>query len=270
MGRTVNKSYKEELGTWKQFSLDSEMQKEKHGVCNFAMDILDPNFLLEKLNVVFESLKCDTKLKVTFSVLLKKRRRWKLSVFFYSHENNTMLERSKPAVTAENSSKLKNLMNKTDVIDLCTRDRPIIKWNLIKLTNVTIPTALREEVPLRFKYTVLPNPLVKNHSFNQSTIEESTQKLWNDKFSHQTLPLHLHGNGRLEVQISKYFNLFLEKTGGISNFSGVCMEDIATVREVLQADFVPRNWHFIQIPDWRTCEEKNKETFFYCATITLQ
>ena len=71
-----------------------------------AMDTLDPKFLLEKLNVVIESLKCAAQLEVAFGFVVKnvqKRNFW----HYIAHEKNTVLERSKFVANIEKLSKFK-------------------------------------------------------------------------------------------------------------------------------------------------------------------
>ena len=48
------------------------------------------------------------------------------------------------------------------------------------------------------------------------------------------------------------------------------MEEIATVMEIFQADTVLQSRQSKKISYWWACEENNKETFFYCATNTLE
>ena len=90
--------------------------------------------------------------------------------------------------------------------------------------------------------TVLPAPLLKNHSVNFLkclTTEKSTRKPYNDNLCLSTaLALHLHGNERREEETSKLFNLFLKKISGNhpENFPGVCKEDIAAVEDIVWAD----------------------------------
>ena len=47
------------------------MQNGRHRVYNFAMDLLDPKYLSENLDVVFDNLKCGAQLNVAFNFLLK-------------------------------------------------------------------------------------------------------------------------------------------------------------------------------------------------------
>ena len=208
-------------------------------VYNFAMDTLDPKYLLEKLDVVFDNLKCAAKLNVAFGFLVKVVEAGSCR-YYYAHEINTLLERSKLVATTEDLTKDKNLLSSTDVIKSCTRERGNTKWNFYKLMHVTIFAALLKEVPMICKDTVLPDPLLKTLSLKCLTFEESTRKPYNDNLClFRALALHLHGNERLEEETSKLFNRFLEKTGGTdpANFRGVCKEDIAPVEDIVQAEF---------------------------------
>ena len=142
------------------------------------MDILDPNYLTEKLDM-FHSLKCAAKLNVALGFLPKdvedRSCRW-----YCAHENNTLLERSKLVGTAEDLTKIKNLLSNTNFIESCTRQRANTVLKFYKLTNVTLFAALLQEVLMGRIDTVLPDPLLKNHSFKCFTFEESTRKLYND------------------------------------------------------------------------------------------
>ena len=61
------------------------MENGRHQVFNFGMDILEANTLSQKLDTVFEKLKCAEKLKVAFGFVLKNvedgTRR-----YYYGHE----------------------------------------------------------------------------------------------------------------------------------------------------------------------------------------
>ena len=47
------------------------MEIGRHRVCNFAIDTRDPKNLFEKINVVFNTLKCAAKLNVALDIVLK-------------------------------------------------------------------------------------------------------------------------------------------------------------------------------------------------------
>ena len=61
----------EELEMYKHFLVDSEMENGRHRVYNLPLDTQDRKYLLEKLDVVFDCLKCATKLKVALVFVLK-------------------------------------------------------------------------------------------------------------------------------------------------------------------------------------------------------
>ena len=71
MGDVDDKSLKEELEMFKQSLVVTEMEDERHRVYNFVMDTLDPKYLMEKINVLFHSLKRVAKLKEPFDFVLK-------------------------------------------------------------------------------------------------------------------------------------------------------------------------------------------------------
>ena len=71
MGEVDDKNLKMEPQTCKHFLVDSEMESGRHRVYKFAMDASDPKYLLEKLDVVFDSLKRAAKLTVALGFPLK-------------------------------------------------------------------------------------------------------------------------------------------------------------------------------------------------------
>ena len=76
--------------------------------------------------------------------------------YFYAHENNTVMERSKHVCTPDGITKLKEKLQKTDFVDLRTRERANSKSKFYKLTNLTVFPALLKDIPMGFKDSVLP------------------------------------------------------------------------------------------------------------------
>ena len=128
---------------------------------------------------MFDSLKCAAKLNVAFGFVLKNVEDCSCR-YYYAHENNTLMEKSKLVATTEDLTKINNLLSNTDVIESCTRERANTKWKFCQLTNVSIFAILLKEVPMGCKDTVLPDPLMKNFSVECLTFEESTRKPCND------------------------------------------------------------------------------------------
>ena len=92
-------------------------------VYEFARDTLDPKYLLKKLDVVFDSLKCAAMMNVAIGFELKTVEDGSFR-YYNAHEINTPLQRSKLVTTTENLIKInKNLLSNTDVIESCTRER---------------------------------------------------------------------------------------------------------------------------------------------------
>ena len=93
-------------------------------------------------------------------------------------------------------------MQKTDIVDICTRERTNTKWKFY-LTNLTIFASLIKDVPMGCKDTVLPEPLLRNCNVNCLTFERNTLQPYNDNLClFRALALHLHGNKKLEEETS--------------------------------------------------------------------
>ena len=156
--------------------------------------------------------------------------------YFYAHENNTLLDRSKLVCTHDDLAKLKDFRNQTDVIESCSRERTNKKWMFYKLINLTVFAAVLKDVPKGCKNAVLHEPLLRNGTINCLTFEENTRQPYNDNLClFRALALQMHGNQRLEEETSKLFNLFINKKDGLSpnQFQGVHMNDIPTVEDLL-------------------------------------
>ena len=203
------------------FLVNSEIENGRHRVYNFTMDTLDPENLLEKIEIVFDSLICAVELNVASNFVLKSVKHGSCR-YYYAQEKVTLLERYKLAAITEDSTKIQNLPSNTDVRESCSRDRANTKWKLYKLTKVTICAALLKKSQ-GCKDFLLLDPLLGNHCVKCLTFKEKVWKLYNDNLClFRDLALHLHGNKRLEEETSKLNNLFFEKTGRTdpSNFWG--------------------------------------------------
>ena len=186
-----------------------------------------------ELDYVLKELKCAAEVNLAFGFVLKNIEDG-MCRYFYAHENNTVVERSKLVCTQTDMTNLKDGMQKTDIVDICTRERADTKWKFYKLTKLTIFASLLKDVPRGCKDTVLPEPLLKNHNVICLTFERNTSQSYNDNFClFRLLALQLQGNEKLEEEeeTSKIFNLFLNNSeeGDSSKFQGVHMTDIPKV-----------------------------------------
>ena len=226
---------KEELRSCQHLLVDSELERARHKVFNYAVETLNETIVNEKLDLFFNNLKCAAKVNLAFGFILENMENGGFR-YFYAHENNTLLDRSKLVCTHDDLAKLKDFLNKTDVIVFCSRERRNTKWRFYKLTNLTVFAALLKDVPKGCKDEVLPEPLLRNGTINCLTYEENTRQPYNDNLCLFRAPaLHMHGNQRLEEQTSKFFNSFMHKTDGLNpnQFQGVHMNDIPTFEDLL-------------------------------------
>ena len=194
----------------------------------------------EKLDHFFNILKCAAKFNLAFGFILKNIEDGGFR-YFYAHENNTLLDRSKLVCTQDDLAKLKDFLNKTDVIESCSPEEMNTKWRSYKLTNLTRFAALLKEVPMGCKNAILPEPLHKNSTINCLTFEENTRQPYNDNLClFRALALHMHGNQRLEEETSNLFSLFINKMDGLSadQFQGVHMDEIPIVDDLLTLNVV--------------------------------
>ena len=62
---------KEEFQACQHFLVDSELEKGRHRVFNFAMSTFDNSLINQKLNLVFKRLECAAKVNLAFGFVLK-------------------------------------------------------------------------------------------------------------------------------------------------------------------------------------------------------
>ena len=236
VGDVDDQSLREELESCKHFLTDTEMENGRHRVFNFAMSSFDISLLNDKLDYVFKELKCAAKINIAFGFVLKNIEDG-MCRYFYAHENNTIMEKSKLVCTPDDIVNLKEKLQKMDVIDLCTRERAITKWKFYKLTNMTVFAALLKDIPMGCKDTVSPEPILRNCNVNCLTFERNSSQPYHDNLClFRAVALHLFGNERLEEKTSKIFNLFLNNCGegDPSKFQGVHMTDIPKDEDLMQ------------------------------------
>ena len=196
----------------------------------------DNSLVNQKLDLVIKGLECAAEVNLAFGFVLKNVEDGSCR-YFYAHENNTLMERSKLVCTSNDITNLKEKLQIMDFVDLCTRERANNKWKFYKLTNLTVFAALLKDVPMVCKDCVLPEALLNNQNVNFLTFEKNTKKPYNDNLClFRAVSLHLFGNERLGEETSKIFNLFLINCGEAdpSNFQGVHMTGVPKVEEMLQ------------------------------------
>ena len=227
---------KEELQACQHFLVDSELEKERHGVFNIAISTFDDSLISKKLDLIFKVLKCAAKVNFAFGFVLKNVEEGSCR-YFQVHEKNTVMEKSKLVCTPDDINNLKEKLQKEDIDDLCTRESANTKWKFYKLTNLIVFAALLRDVPMGCKDSVLPEPPLKNQNVNCLTFEKNTRKPYNDNLClFRAVALHFFGNERLKIETSKFFNIFLNncREADPSKLQGVHMTVIPKEEELLQ------------------------------------
>ena len=125
---------REVLRSCEHFLVDLELERARHKVFNYAVETLNETIVNEKLDHFFNNLKCTAKVNLAFGIFLKNIKDGGFK-YFYAHGNKTLLDRSKFVCTHVDLAKVRDFLNKTDVIDSCSRERMNTKWRLNKLTN---------------------------------------------------------------------------------------------------------------------------------------
>ena len=175
VGDVEDQRLREVLRYCQHFLVDSELEKARRKVFNYAVKTLIETIGNEKLDHFFDNLKCAAKVNLAFRFILKNIEDGGF-IYFHAHENNTLLDRSKLVCTHDDLAKLKDFLKKTDVIESCSRERMNTKWRFYKLTNLTVFAALHKEVPMGCMNAVSPEPLFRNGTINCFTYEENTRQ----------------------------------------------------------------------------------------------
>ena len=115
---------KKELRACQHFLVDSELGKRRHRVFNFAMSTFDNSLINKKLDLVFNGLKCTAKVNLGFGFVLKNVEDGSCR-FFYAHENNTLMEKSKLVCTPDDITNLIGKLQKMDIVHLVHDREPI-------------------------------------------------------------------------------------------------------------------------------------------------
>ena len=216
--------------------MDPEVEKARHKIFNYAVETLNETIVNEKLDHFFNNLKCAAKVNVAFGFFLKNIEDGGFR-YFYAHENNTLLDRSKLVCIHDNLAKLKNFLIKTDVTESCSRERMNTKWRFYKLSNLTAFAFLLSKIFLwGAKTQSYPNHFWRNA---QSTV--SCLKKIQDNHVTTTCAYFVRLLSTCteindwKKKHPKIFDSFINKKNGLcpNQFKRVHMNDIPIVEDLL-------------------------------------
>ena len=115
VGDVQDHSLREELRSCQHFLADSELERARLKAFNYAVKTFNETIVNEKIDRFFNNLKCAANVNLAFGFILKNIEDGGFR-YFYAHENNTLLDRSKLVCTHNDLAKFRDFLNKTDVI----------------------------------------------------------------------------------------------------------------------------------------------------------
>ena len=89
VGENEDHKLREEMRSCQHFLVDSELERAKHKVFNYAVETLNKTIVNKKLDHFFNKLKCAAKMKLAFGIILKIIEDGGFR-FFNAHEKNTI------------------------------------------------------------------------------------------------------------------------------------------------------------------------------------
>ena len=225
---------KEQLSACQHFLVDTEMENGRHRVFNFQMLKLDTKIINEKLEEVFNKLDSAAKINIALGFVLRdvETREYR---YYYAHENNTLFEKLHLLCTKADLVTIQGKVKKFDIVDQCTQERQNTKWRFKLITNFTIFAALLKNIPMGYPDSVLPEPLLKNHSVNCLLSDKDKQRDEDHLCLVRALSMYLHGHSNLDAPTSQLFTEFISKSGyDPKNFLGVAIDPLPLVEGIVE------------------------------------
>ena len=119
VGDVEDHRLRKELRSCHHFLVDSELERARHKLFNYAEETLHETIVNEKLDHFFNNLNRAAKVSLAIGFILKNIEDGVFR-YFFAHENNTLLDRAKLVCTHDDVAKLKDFLNKIDVIEDCS------------------------------------------------------------------------------------------------------------------------------------------------------
>ena len=100
VGDVEDHRLREELRSCQHFLVDSELERTRHKVFNYAIENLNAETVDKKLDLFFKNVKCAANVNLAFDFILRDIEDGAFR-YFYAHENNTLLYRFKLVCTKD-------------------------------------------------------------------------------------------------------------------------------------------------------------------------
>ena len=140
----------------------------------FQLSKLDTKIINQIFEEVFNKLDAAAKIKIALGFVLRNVETGEYW-FYYPHENNNLFEKSHLLCTKADLFTIQGKVEKFDIVEQCTKERQGTKWRLKLITNITIFAAFLKNIPMGCPDSVLPEPLLENHSLNSLLSEKDNQ-----------------------------------------------------------------------------------------------
>ena len=223
----------EELSACDHFFVDTETANGRHKVFNFQMPKLDTKIINEKLKELFNKLDSAAKINISLGFVLRNIETGEYR-YFYAHENNVSIEKNHLLCTKADLITIRAKLETFDFVEQCTQEREITKWRFKLITNVTIFAVLLKNNPMGTN-SVLPDPLLKNHSVNLLFSNKEKYPYKDNLCLFHAMARYMNGHNDLDSHTSRYFTEFISNSGkDPENFRGVSVEDLPVVEEIVQ------------------------------------
>ena len=203
---------KEEHCACQPFLVDTEMENGRHKVFNFQMSKLDTKIINEKLEEVFNKLDSAAKINIALGFFLRNIETGEYR-YFYTHESNTLFEKSHLLCTKADLITIQGKVEKIDIVEQCTQERQNTKWRLNLITNVTNFAASLKNIPMGCPDSVLPERLLRHTQVNCLLSNKDKEPYKDHLCLFRALAMYMNGRNDLNSHTSRYFTDFISKSG---------------------------------------------------------
>ena len=227
---------KEELSACQHFLVDTEMENGRHKVFNFQMSKLETKTINEKLEEVFIKLDSAAKINIAQGFVLRNIGTGEYG-YFYAHENNTLLEKSRLLYTKADLVTIQGKLEKFDIVEQCTQERQNTKWRFELITNTKIFAALLKNISMGCpdSFPFLPESLQRHTQVNCLLSNKDKEPYKDHLCLFRALAMYMNGHKSLDSHTSRYLTEFISKSGyDPKKFGGVSAEDLPVVEEIVQ------------------------------------
>ena len=144
-------------------------------------------------------------------------------------------------------AKLKDNLNKTEVIELCSRERMNTKWRFYKWKSLTVFCCFTQTGTYGLPARGYSQTFAQNHTTNCFTFEDNTRKPYKSTRSFFLFLLSVCMQIKAWKKTPDTFNLFINRMGGLNagHSQRIQMNDIAFVEDLLILNILLNNKFFV-------------------------